>query len=144
LHHGDSKSSLRGSLEELSEIDGVGPTLAESIKNWFEVDWHQEIISRWRDAGVKLEIEGHPGPGQLTNDGILSGQTVVVTGSLEGMTRDEVEDEIRKAGGKPASSVSKKTSFLVAGANAGSKLIKAEQLGVEIIDLNQFRDRLGL
>jgi DNA ligase (NAD+) len=143
-HFGSVDRIFQASLEELSEIDGVGPTLAESIKNWFEVDWHQEIISRWRDAGVKLEIEGHPGPGQLTNDGILSGQTVVVTGSLEGMTRDEVEDEIRKAGGKPASSVSKKTSFLVAGANAGSKLIKAEQLGVEIIDLNQFRDRLGL
>ena len=143
-HFGSIDRIFQASLEELSEIDGVGPTLAESIKNWFEVDWHREIISRWRDAGVKLEIEGHPGPGQLTNDGILSGQTVVVTGSLEGMTRDEVEDEIRKAGGKPASSVSKKTSFLVAGANAGSKLIKAEQLGVEIIDLNQFRDRLGL
>ena len=143
-HFGSVERIFQASLEELSEIDGVGPTLAESIKNWFEVDWHREIISRWRDAGVKLEIEGHPGPGQLTKDGILSGQTVVVTGSLEGMTRDEVEDEIRKAGGKPASSVSKKTSFLVAGANAGSKLIKAEQLGVEIIDLNQFRDRLGL
>jgi NAD-dependent DNA ligase (contains BRCT domain type II) len=67
-----------------------------------------------------------------------------VTGSLEGMTRDEVEEAIRQAGGKPASSVSKKTSFLVAGANAGSKLTKAEQLGVEIINLEQFRSRLGL
>ena len=118
--------------------------MAESIKGWYEVDWHQEIVSRWKKAGVQLEIDGHPGPGQLANDGILIGQTVVVTGSLEGMTRDEVEEAIRNAGGKPASSVSKKTSFLVAGANAGSKLTKAEQLGVEIIDLEQFISRLGL
>lgn len=143
-HFGSIESIFSATEQELAEIDGVGPTLAESIKGWYAVDWHREIIDRWQAAGVQLEIEGHPGPGQLNNDGILSGQTVVVTGSLEDMTRDEVEDAIRQAGGKPSSSVSKKTSFLVAGANAGSKLTKAEQLGVEIIDLNQFRDRLGL
>ncbi|HEY7796617.1 MAG TPA: helix-hairpin-helix domain-containing protein, partial [Microbacteriaceae bacterium] len=143
-HFGSIERIFSATEQELAEIDGVGPTLAESIKGWYAVDWHREIIERWKAAGVQLEIEGHPGPGQLSNDGILSGQTVVVTGSLEGMTRDEVEDAIRQAGGKPSSSVSKKTSFLVAGANAGSKLTKAEQLGVEIIDLDQFRDRLGL
>jgi DNA ligase (NAD+) len=143
-HFGSVERILLANEEELAEIEGVGPTLAESIKGWYEVDWHREIIHRWKASGVQLEIEGHPGPGQLNNDGILSGQTVVVTGSLEGMTRDEVEDAIRQAGGKPSSSVSKKTSFLVAGANAGSKLTKAEQLGVEIIDLDQFRNRLGL
>lgn len=143
-HFGSIERIFSATEQELAEIDGVGPTLAESIKGWYAVDWHREIIDRWQAAGVQLEIEGHPGPGQLNNDGILSGQTVVVTGSLEDMTRDEVEDAIRQAGGKPSSSVSKKTSFLVAGANAGSKLTKAEQLGVEIIDLNQFRDRLGL
>jgi len=143
-HFGSIERIFAASEQELAEIDGVGPTLAESIRTWYEIDWHKEIIDRWRAAGVQLEIEGHPGPGQLFNDGLLSGQTVVVTGSLEGMTRDEVEEAIRQAGGKPASSVSKKTSFLVAGANAGSKLTKAEQLGVEIIDLEQFRSRLGL
>lgn len=143
-HFGSIERIFLANEEELAEIEGVGPTLAESIKGWYEVDWHREIIHRWKASGVQLEIEGHPGPGQLNNDGILSGQTVVVTGSLEGMTRDEVEDAIRQAGGKPSSSVSKKTSFLVAGANAGSKLTKAEQLGVEIIDLDQFRNRLGL
>lgn len=143
-HFGSIERIFSATEQELAEIDGVGPTLAESIKGWFAVDWHREIIDRWKAAGVQLEIDGHPGPGQLSNDGVLSGQTVVVTGSLEGMTRDEVEDAIRQAGGKPSSSVSKKTSFLVAGANAGSKLTKAEQLGVEIIDLDQFRDRLGL
>jgi len=143
-HFGSIERIFASTESELAEIDGVGPTLAESIKGWYEVDWHQEIVSRWKKAGVQLEIDGHPGPGQLANDGILIGQTVVVTGSLEGMTRDEVEEAIRNAGGKPASSVSKKTSFLVAGANAGSKLTKAEQLGVEIIDLEQFISRLGL
>ncbi len=143
-HFGSIDRIFAASEQELAEIDGVGPTLAESIRTWYEIDWHKEIIDRWRAAGVQLEIEGHPGPGQLSTDGVLSGQTVVVTGSLEGMTRDEVEEAIRQAGGKPASSVSKKTSFLVAGANAGSKLTKAEQLGVEIIDLEQFKSRLGI
>ena len=143
-HFGSIERIFEASEDELAEIDGVGPTLAESIKGWYRVDWHQEIIHRWKLAGVKMEIDGHPGPGQLSTEGVLSGQTVVVTGSLEGMTRDEVEEAIRQAGGKPASSVSKKTSFLVAGANAGSKLTKAEQLGVEIIDLDEFRSRLSL
>jgi DNA ligase (NAD+) len=93
---------------------------------------------------VKLEIDDHPGPGKLTVDGVLAGQSVVVTGSLEGMTREEVEEAIRAAGGKPASSVSKNTSFLVAGPGAGSKLTKAEALGIEIIDLDQLRTRLGI
>lgn len=143
-HFGSIERIFEASEDELAEIDGVGPTLAESIKTWYQVDWHQEIIHRWKLAGVKMEIDGHLGPGQLSTEGVLSGQTVVVTGSLEGMTRDEVEEAIRQAGGKPASSVSKKTSFLVAGANAGSKLTKAEQLGVEIIDLDEFRSRLSL
>jgi DNA ligase (NAD+) len=143
-HFGSIERIFDASEDELAEIDGVGPTLAESIKGWYQVDWHQEIIHRWKLAGVKMEIDDHPGPGQLSTEGVLSGQTVVVTGSLEGMTRDEVEEAIRQAGGKPASSVSKKTSFLVAGANAGSKLTKAEQLGVEIIDLDEFRSRLSL
>ena len=143
-HFGSIERIFAASEQELAEIDGVGPTLAESIKSWYELDWHKEIIDRWKAAGVQMEIADHPGPGKLNSGGVLSGQTVVVTGSLEGMTRDEVEDAIREAGGKPASSVSKKTSFLVAGANAGSKLTKAEQLGIEIIDLEEFRARLGL
>ncbi len=143
-HFGSIQRIFEASEEQLSEIDGVGPTLAESIKSWIEVDWHKEIIDRWRASGVKLEIDDHPGPGKLAVDGVLAGQAVVVTGSLEGMTREEVEEAIRAAGGKPASSVSKNTSFLVAGPGAGSKLTKAEQLGIEIIDLNQLRTRLGI
>ena len=143
-HFGSIDRIFEASEEQLSEIDGVGPTLAESIKSWIEVDWHRDIIERWRASGVKLEIDDHPGPGKLTVDGVLAGQTVVVTGSLEGMTREEVEEAIRAAGGKPASSVSKNTSFLVAGPGAGSKLTKAEQLGIEIIDLDQLRTRLRI
>jgi len=143
-HFGSIDRIFEASEEQLSEIDGVGPTLAESIKSWIEIDWHRDIIERWRASGVKLEIDDHPGPGKLTVDGVLAGQSVVVTGSLEGMTREEVEEAIRAAGGKPASSVSKNTSFLVAGPGAGSKLTKAEALGIEIIDLDQLRTRLGI
>lgn len=132
------------SVEELSEVDGVGQTLAESIKDWIVVDWHQEIIERWRKAGVQLEISGHAGPGaQVSAGGVFSGMSIVATGSLKSFTREEIEEAIISNGGKAASSVSKKTSFVVAGENAGSKLAKAEELGIEVIDEDEFRRRLS-
>lgn len=132
------------SVEELSEVDGVGQTLAESIKDWILVDWHQEIIERWRKAGVQLEISGHAGPGaQVSAGGVFSGMSIVATGSLKSFTREEIEEAIISNGGKAASSVSKKTSFVVAGENAGSKLAKAEELGIEVIDEDEFRRRLS-
>ena len=132
------------SVEELSEVDGVGQTLAESIKDWILVDWHQEIIERWRKAGVQLEISGHAGPGaQVSAGGVFSGMSIVATGSLKSFTREEIEEAIIANGGKAASSVSKKTSFVVAGENAGSKLAKAEELGIEVIDEDEFRRRLS-
>lgn len=133
------------SVEELSQVDGVGQTLAESIKDWILVDWHQEIIERWRKAGVQLAISGHAGPGaQLSTGGVFSGMSIVATGSLKSFTREEIEEAIISNGGKAASSVSKKTSFVVAGENAGSKLAKAEELGIEIIDEDEFRRRLSV
>jgi DNA ligase (NAD+) len=132
------------SVEELSEVDGVGQTLAESIKDWIVVDWHQEIIERWRKAGVQLEISGHAGPGaQVSAGGVFSGMSIVATGSLKSFTREEIEEAIISNGGKAASSVSKKTSFVVAGESAGSKLAKAEELGIEVIDEDEFRRRLS-
>ena len=132
------------SVEELSEVDGVGQTLAESIKDWILVDWHQEIIERWRKAGVQLEISGHAGPGaQVSAGGVFSGMSIVATGSLKSFTREEIEEAIISNGGKAASSVSKKTSFVVAGENAGSKLAKAEELGIKVIDEDEFRRRLS-
>jgi DNA ligase (NAD+) len=128
--------------DELSKVDGVGQTLAQSIKEWIAVDWHREIIERWRKAGVLLEVPEHSGPGAINAGGVFDGLSIVATGSLKSFTREEIEEAIISNGGKAASSVSKKTAFVVAGENAGSKLSKAEELGIEIIDEDEFRRRL--
>ncbi|MCW5952423.1 MAG: NAD-dependent DNA ligase LigA [Propionibacteriaceae bacterium] len=125
--------------EELAAVDGVGDIIAGSIIDWFEVDWHGEIVERWAAAGVQWSTPGHPGPGALNEGGgVLSGLTVVATGSLDGYTREGAQEAIIQAGGKAASSVSKKTDFVAAGPGAGSKLAKAEALGLRIIDAAQF------
>lgn len=127
------------SLEELAAVEGVGGIIAESLLNWFEVDWHQEIVQQWADAGVQWSTPGHPGPGAAVEaGGVLDGLTIVATGSLDGYTREGAQEAIIKAGGKAASSVSKKTDFVAAGPGAGSKLAKAEDLGLRILDAAQF------
>jgi DNA ligase (NAD+) len=124
---------------DLAAVEGVGSIIAESIHEWFAVDWHRSIVQRWRSAGVRLED-----PVTDASAGrLLAGLTVVVTGTLEGMTREEAQEAIAAAGGKAAGSVSGKTSFLVAGATAGSKLAKAEALGVPVLDEDQFRRLLS-
>ena len=126
--------------EELAAVDGVGGIIADSVREWFELDWHVEIVERWRDAGVQWATPGHPGPGALAAaGGVLEGLTVVATGTLEGYTREGAQEAIIAAGGKAASSVSKKTDFVAAGPGAGSKLAKAEELGIRILDAAQFR-----
>ena len=142
-HFGSFERIFSASEEELSQVDGVGPILAKSIKDWIEVDWHRHIIDKWRAAGVILEIEGHEGPGSSVSGGVFSGMSIVATGSLKDYTREQIEEAIISAGGKAASSVSKKTAFVVAGENAGSKLAKAEELGIEVIDEAEFTRRLG-
>lgn len=128
------------SREELAAVEGVGDIIAESLLAWFDVDWHREIVERWTAAGAQLATPGHPGPGaSAAVGGFLEGLTVVATGSLEGYTREGAQEAILAAGGKAASSVSKKTDFVAAGPGAGSKLAKAEELGVRIIDAAQFR-----
>ncbi|GAA0966213.1 NAD-dependent DNA ligase LigA [Actinocorallia libanotica] len=120
--------------EELTAVDGVGPTIAKSITAWWEVDWHREIVRKWKEAGVRLEdaaAEESPRP--------LAGLSVVVTGSLEGFSRDTAKEAIQNLGGRAAGSVSKKTSFVVVGENAGSKHDKALELGVPILDEAGFR-----
>jgi DNA ligase (NAD+) len=127
------------SREELAAVEGVGGIIADALIDWFAVDWHQDIIERWSAAGVQFATPGHPGPGAAGgSDGPLAGLTVVATGSLEGFTREGAIEAIIAAGGKAASSVSKKTDFVAAGPGAGSKLTKAEELGVRIIDAEQF------
>jgi DNA ligase (NAD+) len=143
-HFGSLDAIFLATEEELSQVEGVGATLATSIKDWISIDWHAEIIEAWRKAGVALSIEGHAGPGaSVIEGGRFSGLTIVATGSLKQFTREGIEEAIISNGGKAAGSVSKKTSFVVAGENAGSKLAKAEELGVEVIDEDEFVRRLN-
>ena len=126
--------------DELAQVEGVGPIIADAVVEWLAVDWHREIVQAWRDAGVRFETPGHPGPGAAAErGGVLAGLTVVATGTLEGYTRDGAQEAIIAAGGKAASSVSKKTDFVAAGPGAGSKLAKAEELGIRILDAEGFR-----
>ena len=143
-HLGSMAAIEAATEEELAVVDGVGPTIARSMKEWLDVDWHVEILRRWEAAGVRLAIPDHPGPGAADAEpGPLTGLTIVVTGSLENFTRDGVKDAIMSRGGKAAGSVSKKTDFVVVGENAGSKADKAEQLGVPILDEAGFEKLLA-
>ena len=127
------------SREGLAAVDGVGDIIADALLDWFAVDWHLEIVERWADAGVQFATPDHPGPGNAANaGGPLAGLTVVATGSLEGFTREGAQEAIIAAGGKAAGSVSKKTDYVAAGPGAGSKLTKAEELGIPILDAEQF------
>ncbi|MHA7263228.1 NAD-dependent DNA ligase LigA [Arthrobacter sp. TMN-37] len=121
------------SEEELAHVDGVGPTIAAALKEWFEEDWHREIVDTWAAAGVRMEDEQDESVPRT-----LEGLTVVVTGSLERYNRDEAKEAIITRGGKASGSVSKNTSYVVAGENAGTKLDKAEQLGVPVLDEEGF------
>ncbi len=136
---GSLEAMRAATREELAAVEGVGPTIADALLEWFSVDWHQEIVERWAADGVPFATPGHPGPGAAAQGGgVLAGVTVVATGSLEGFTREGAQEAIIAAGGKAASSVSKKTDFVAAGPGAGSKLAKAEELGLRIIDAAQF------
>jgi DNA ligase (NAD+) len=119
------------SEEELTAVDGVGPTIAQSVKSFFTIDRNRDLVDRLRAAGVNFAGAAVPAP---TAEQTLTGQTFVLTGSLEGRTRDEAAAEIEARGGKVTGSVSKKTSYVVVGESPGSKLAKAEELGVTVLD----------
>jgi DNA ligase (NAD+) len=125
------------SADALAIVDGVGPTIAASVVEWFTVDWHVAIVDKWRLAGVQLATPGFDP--SAASSRLLAGVTVVITGTLPGLTRDEAAEAVRAAGGKVSSSVSKKTNFVVAGENAGSKYDKAVELGVPILNEDAFR-----
>ncbi|WP_353810557.1 NAD-dependent DNA ligase LigA [Agromyces sp. SYSU T00194] len=138
-HFGSLDAMREATREQLAEVEGVGPTIADSLLDWFDVDWHREIVDRWTAAGVQFATPGHPGPGAAAAaGGVLAGLTVVATGTLDGFSREGAKEAIIAAGGKAASSVSKKTDFVAAGPGAGSKLAKAEELGVRVLDAAQF------
>ncbi|MEU7972742.1 NAD-dependent DNA ligase LigA [Micromonospora sp. NPDC049089] len=120
--------------EELSSVDGVGPTIAASIREWFAVDWHREVVRKWAEAGVRMAEEAvDEGPRPL------EGLTVVVTGTLAGYSRDQAAEAVQSRGGKVSGSVSKKTGFVVVGDNPGSKADKAVSLKVPVLDEDGFR-----
>jgi DNA ligase (NAD+) len=120
------------SPDALAIVDGVGPTIAASVVEWFTVDWHAEIVTKWRAAGVQLDTPGFDPSAAASR--LLAGVTVVITGTLPNLGRDEAAEAVRAAGGKVSSSVSKKTNFVVAGSDPGSKYAKAVELGVPILD----------
>ena len=134
---GSIEEIFKASEEQLAGVDGVGQVVAKTIKEWIAVDWHKEIVSAWKKAGVNFTQET-----SLGGSGVFSGMSIVVTGTLESLTRDQAEEAIIAAGGKAASSVSKNTAFVLAGASAGSKLAKAESLGVGVISEAEFLKRL--
>lgn len=128
----------KASVDDLTQIDGVGPEIAESVVHWFAAarepgDWRGQTLTAWRAAGVGV---GEAAKSSLPQT--LAGKTVVVTGSLEGFSRDSAKEAIVERGGKAAGSVSKKTDYVVVGANAGSKASKAEELGIPMLDEAQF------
>ncbi|WP_232716127.1 NAD-dependent DNA ligase LigA [Gordonia metallireducens] len=121
-------------VEQLANVEGLGMTLAQSIHDWFTVDWHREIVEKWRAAGVSMEDERDDSIART-----LEGKTIVVTGSLVDFSRDGAKEAILQRGGKASGSVSKKTDYVVVGDSPGSKADKAEQLGVPVLDEDAFK-----
>ena len=131
---GSLEAVMAATEEQLADVEGVGPTIAAALREWFDVDWHRAIVEKWRAAGVRMADERNTGI-----EATCAGLTIVVTGSLTGFSRDEAREAIIARGGKAAGSVSKKTSFVVAGDAPGSKYDKAVELGVVILDEDGFR-----
>ncbi len=131
---GSLEAIMAATEQQLADVEGVGPTIAAALREWFEVDWHRAIVEKWRAAGVRMADER-----DANIEPTLAGLTIVVTGSLAGFSRDQAKEAIIVRGGKAAGSVSKKTSFVVAGDAPGSKYDKAVELGVPVLDEDGFR-----
>ena len=132
-HFGGIDALMDASAEQIEEIPGIGPKIADSIVEFFSLDENRQVVEKLRAAGVNLRSERG-----AARTGALSGLTFVVTGRLERFTRDAAESLIKRNGGAASGSVTKKTDYLVVGAEAGSKLAKAQQLGVKLLDEEAF------
>jgi DNA ligase (NAD+) len=135
---GSMQAISKATVTELSEIDGLGETIAQSIVEWFGIDWHRQIIAKWQDAGVVMQAQVAADLPQT-----LANLTFVVTGGLETFTRDSIAETITAHGGKAAAAVSKKTDYVLVGTDPGSKLAKAQELGVKVIDEARFLELLA-
>ena len=131
--YGTLDAIMAASEAELSVVEGVGPTIADAVIEWFTVDWHRAIVDKWRAAGVRMADER-----DASIERTLEGLSIVVTGSLTSYSRDDAKEAIVARGGKAASSVSKKTAYVVAGDSPGSKFDKAVELGVPVLDEDGF------
>ncbi len=137
---GSLESMQRATTEELSNVDGVGERIAQSIVEFFDTPWRLEILAKWRESGIEfvdhgVNLDSGPGP--------LAGKTIVITGSIPGFTRDGAQDAIAALGANVSGSVSKKTDLVVVGENAGSKALKAQSLGVAVTDADGFHKLLN-
>jgi DNA ligase (NAD+) len=137
----DLPAIMHADEDALTAVEGVGPTIAQSINHWYSIDRNRRLVQRLGAAGVNFA--GERAPAFDAERATLTGLTFVLTGTLERHTRDEAAAEIEARGGKVTGSVSKKTSYVVVGETPGSKLAKAEQLGVAILDETAFEELLG-
>lgn len=126
-------------MDQLNAIEGIGPEIAQSVFSWFQDERNLELVAKLRKAGLRMKDE--PAPPQP--EGPLSGKTIIITGGLASLSRDEATRAAIQAGARVASSVSKKTSFVVVGENPGSKYDKALELGIETVDEKEFLKRLS-
>jgi DNA ligase (NAD+) len=137
-HFRSIEALQQASEQELSEVEGVGPVVAQGIRDFFENPANREVIRRLREAGVTMQHTA-----TTVENPRIAGRTFVFTGTLQRLTRERAEALVRAHGGKTASSVSKKTSYVVAGAEAGSKLAKARDLGVPVLTEDEFFSMIG-
>jgi DNA ligase (NAD+) len=138
-HFGSMERLQRASLEELSGIRGIGEQIAQSVRKFFDDETNKDVISRLAEAGVEMTQPGFVAEGPRP----LAGQTFVLTGTLQSLTRDDARERIEKLGGRVASTVSRKTAYVVAGQAPGSKLDDARRLGVAVLDEPAFLALIG-
>ena len=139
-HYGSLEKIQKASKEELQSIHEIGSEIADSVENFFQEERNLQVIQRMRKLGVEVE-EGDIASKELLQP--LAGKSFVLTGALEGMTREEAKQKIESLGGRVTSSVSKQTDYVVAGTEPGSKLEKAEKLGMQVLDEAKFRSLLS-
>ena len=140
-HFGSLDRLATATVEELDEVHEIGLTMAQSIHDWFADAGNRELCERLTRAGVRTELETKPGARPVSER--FAGKVFVLTGTLPTMTRDEAREFIEANGGRVTGSVSKKTDYVLAGADPGSKLDKANELGVQVIDEAEFKKMLG-